>query len=63
MNLISGDDGVPFDRGSWQVGLQYRLKGVKFNPRLYAYYSSGYGDTMLEYKDYKSTFRVGIAFF
>jgi outer membrane phospholipase A len=62
VNLVGGEDGIPFDRGSLEVGAFYRLKGSDFNPRLFAQFFTGYGNTLVEYYDHETTFRVGLAF-
>lgn len=62
VNLVGGEDGVPFDRGSLEVGAFYRLRGSSFNPRLFAQFFTGYGNTLVEYYDHETTFRLGLAF-
>jgi len=62
LTLVAGRDEVPFDRGQLQLGLRYRIPNARFNPRLFAQYFLGYGDTLLEYNYKKSTLRLGLAF-
>lgn len=42
---MAGRDNSPFDRGSIEVSLSYRIPNARFKPRLYLQYFSGYGDT------------------
>lgn len=56
LNLWGGE-------GTVQLGLQYRLETYRWNPHLFAQFFSGYGDTLIEYDERKTEFRVGLSFY
>lgn len=58
---MAGRDNSPFDRGSIEVALSYRIPNARLKPRLYLQFFSGYGDTLIEYNERKSTVRFGVA--
>ncbi len=60
--LTSGKNGVPFDRGSIQLGAKYKVPGG-LNPYLYAEYFKGYAETILDYNKRSEELRAGIAFY
>ena len=59
--IMAGRDNSPFDRGSHEVSLLYKIPNARFNARLYLQYFSGYGDTLIEYNERKSVLRFGVA--
>ena len=59
--VMAGRDNSPFDRGSVEVTLSYKIPKARFNPRLFLQYFSGYGDTLIEYNQRKTVVRFGLA--
>jgi phospholipase A1 len=60
VGLVSGEDGVPFDRGALTLGLSYDLRAGGFHPLLFAEYFVGYGNSILEYDQRSEVLRVGL---
>ena len=60
LRLVSGEDGVPFDRGSFTAGLAYDFGVRRFQPKLYAEYFKGYGNSLLEYDQSEELLRFGL---
>ena len=63
LNINSGENGLPFNRGSYMLDALYKIQYVDFNPYLYVQYFNGYGETILNYNQKSDKIRVGIALY
>ena len=59
--LVSGTNGVPFDRGSITSGLAASLTRYPFSPNFYLQYFSGYGEVLREYNRRRQALRLGLS--
>ena len=63
LQLVSGENGNPFDKGSYYVDMMFKMGNQNFNPYLYIQYYNGYVETLLDYSDKITVLRFGVAFY
>ncbi|MEN0059461.1 MAG: phospholipase A [Bdellovibrio sp.] len=57
-----GKFGTETDKGGYQISAKCHIRGLKINPAFYIQYYQGYAETLINYQQRVSEFRVGFVF-
>lgn len=57
-----GKIGTAFEKGGYQIAINYNLKWLKANPSFYIQYYYGYAETLLNYNENVKSIRIGLMF-
>jgi phospholipase A1 len=57
-----GKFSTDFEKGGYQISMNFHLDGVKMNPAFYLQYYHGYAETLINYDAKVNIFRAGITF-
>ncbi len=57
-----GEIGTAFEKGGYQIAINYNLKWLKANPSFYIQYYYGYAETLLNYNEKVKSIRIGLMF-
>lgn len=60
LRAFAGTRGYDFNKGGQQVGLIYNTGSDNFNPSIYLQRYSGYGETLLDFNQKKTEYRLGL---
>jgi phospholipase A1 len=60
IKTYAGKDVFDFDQGAFQLGLVYDFHSENFNPSIYLQFFEGYGESLINYNQQNTEWRLGL---